>query len=185
MDNIVVHKKKRFFNKLKQNVERFLIYVFALIGMLATLQFAINAFREAGEWYFHERLSVGEVVEAQAETAPLAESVGSSSVNSEDREEATPPLPLEIDEVIDRIGFIESNNGKTGLAKTCADKGMSNNYGYNPPTCFKSDQEAREAVKWQLKKYADQGLDLNNSLCRYNTGERQADCDYAKKFNSI
>ena len=178
MDNIVVHKKKRFFNKLKQNIERFLIYVFALIGMLATLNFAINTFREAGEWYFNKPVGI------VAPAVVHAESVGSSSVNSEDRGEATPLSPP-LDEIIDRIGFIESNNGQTGHAKTCKEKGLSNNYGYNLPTCFQTDEEAREAVKWQLKKYAEEGLDLNTSLCRYNTGERQADCDYAKKFNSI
>jgi len=175
MDNIVVHKKKRFFNKLKQNIERFLIYVFALIGMLATLNFAINTFREAGEWYFNKPVGI------VAPAVVHAESVGSSSVNSEDREEETPlSPPLEI--VLDKIYQLESSSGKND---TCEPKGH-NGYGYGQHKtgnlCFDSDDEARQAVKaWFEKKEGS----LAEKICLYNTGVKQESCPYLDKFNSI
>ncbi len=94
--NIQIVRKKKYFNKLKQNTERLLIFVFMFIGLIATLQFAINTAKEWGEYYFKERLSVGGVVEARAETVPFADQAGSFSVNSEDKEDFTPPSPREL-----------------------------------------------------------------------------------------
>lgn len=187
MDNIIVHKKKRFFNKLKQNTERFLIFAFMVIGLIATLNFAINVGREWGEWYFHERI-IGGVVEAQAKTVPFDNPDEALSVNSE-REEysSASPLPLEIDEVIHRIAILESSDGKN-QPKYCTDRNLINKWGYgiygNRILCFKSDEEGRREIsRWFqecTKKYV-----LENCICRYNTGTPSLDCGYLQKFNSI
>jgi len=176
-------KKRKKTRKFKQNIERFLMWVFMLIGMLVVLGWSMNVFREAGNYLLEPKKLTIESVDVVGTPVAHAEPVEAHSVKPErEQEETQAPLPLEIDEVIDRIGWIESNNGQVGHAKTCKEKGLSNNYGYNLPTCFKTDQEAREAVEWQLKKYASEGLDLQTSLCRYNTGEIKSECDYLNKF---
>jgi hypothetical protein len=180
-----VYAKQKRTRRFKQFMERLIMWAFAMIGALVILNWAMDVFKEGYQFYTKPIVienSIGAVVKAGAHV----ESEAAFSVNSErEQEETQAPLPLDIDEVIDRIGLIESNNGQTGHAKTCAEKGLSNNYGYNLPTCFASDKEAREAVEWQLKKYADEGYDLEKSLRIYNTGNPEGDTDYVAKFNSL
>lgn len=180
MDNIIVHKKKRFFNKLKQNTERFLIFVFMLIGLLATLNFAINTAKDWGEWYFHERLElrhtlVSAGVSAEAEEASL--------VNTEREVEST-LSPLSLEEVLDKIYQLESSSG---VNDTCHPNGH-NGYGFGQHKtnnlCFGSDEEARNAVSaWFQEKL--QTYTLEESLRIYRCGNTACGEDYVEKFNAI
>ena len=180
-----VVKKKKWFNKLKQNTERFLIYIFALIGMLATLNFAINTFREAGEWYFHERISSGVMVSAVTHAEPIEV----HSVKSErEQEETQAPLLLEIDEIIDRIAILESSNGKN-QPKYCTDRGLINKWGYgiygDKILCFKSEEEGRKEISRWFKEKSKNGYSISQMLCGYNTGNFSEDCEYLQAFNSL
>ena len=178
-----VVKKRRFFNKLKQDTERFLVYVFALIGMLATLNFAINTFREAGEWYFMESKTVGIVVPVRAGTAILADTKEASPVNTE-RGMATSPLPL--DKIADYIYLMESSSGKNN-APACEKIGKVNGYGFAinkySTWCFNNDNETREEVKKWIIKRANEGLSVPEMLCFYHLGIKTSDCDYIQAFN--
>lgn len=92
-------------------------------------------------------------------------------------------LPLgDIDGVLDRIYQLESSSGKND---SCHSRGLHNGYGYNTGQCFGSDEEAREASMWQLKRYADRGMDLNTMICYWNMGIVTDSCEYLNKFNSL
>lgn len=75
-------------------------------------------------------------------------------------------------ELLDIIHNHESNNGtaKQGLHITCKAKGLSNEYGYNPPNCYK-DKEALEKIvlNWIIDHKA-QGLNDEELLSHYSNG---------------
>jgi len=64
----------------------------------------------------------------------------------------------------------ESNEGtaKTGLHKTCEAKGLSNEYGYNPPTCYKDKEALKKIVLNWIADHKAQGLSDSELLLHYS-----------------
>lgn len=163
------------------NLTRFLIWVFAMIGALVVLNWSIEIFKTAGSFYFSEKAVLIEGVGAMVKTQDLTESLDHPRVEGEIH--SLPSAPgIITDVVLDKIYQLESSQGKYDACRTL---GLYNGYGYNPGQCFKSENEAREKVKWQLEKYFEWGMNLSTALCYYNTGLIIETCDYLSKFNSI
>jgi hypothetical protein len=78
------------------------------------------------------------------------------------------------------IHIKESSKGKAkkGLNATCKAKGLSNEYGYNPPKCYKDNEAVKGIVINWIKDKQAQGLSDNELLCLYNTGIISDTCDY-------
>lgn len=92
---------------------------------------------------------------------------------------------LNVNKIIDYIHFKESTNGtaKVGLNKTCELKGLSNEYGYNPPACYNNNETVIQLIKDFIKNKTAQGFNERELLCIYNTGKSQNGvCNYVKEF---
>jgi len=123
-----------------------------------------------------------------------------SSVNSASQatpqlsgERESPAVAPSIEEIVDQIRRIESSNGTKGLAVTCKLKGLSNDYGYNPPNCYPEGVDREKSMKRiaeLMKKYT-----LEETLCGYNLGfnhknfqdclNQSEDFPYLRDFYSI
>ncbi len=181
----VAQKEMFILNWVKSKVKQFVNsrFFLGLVCLAIGISWTYSWFQFQSLWQAYEETlryleSSGVLVSAGA----FATTGEASLVNTE--REVLPP-PLSLDEILDRISFLESNNGQTGLALTCKNKGLSNNYGYNPPTCFKNDGEAREAVKWQIEKWTTQGLSLEEMLFLYRSGTDTENQKYLSDFNKL
>lgn len=106
---------------------------------------------------------------AKAEQPQVVESKAGDDINMDN-----------INRLADIIHLKESTKGQAlqGLHVTCKKKGLSNEYGYNPPNCYKNYEEVRKIViNWIIKKKAI-GLSDNQLLCYYNTGKITDYCNY-------
>jgi len=70
----------------------------------------------------------------------------SGQLESQDSLGSEKPRPSS-SQIVQRIRQIESGNGTAGLAVTCKAKGLSNEYGYNPPTCYASHEQLTTIVE--------------------------------------
>ena len=150
-----------------------------MIGMLAVLNWSIEVFKEAGEFYLTQKISI-ESDDAVVKADAIAESV------KQEVEETPSPTPL--DEVMDKIAILESGNGKN-QPTYCTSRGLTNKYGYgvygDKITCFETDEEARATISLWFKNKVDSGLALEECLCLWNTGSATNSCDYLEKFKNI
>lgn len=75
-------------------------------------------------------------------------------------------------ELLSIIHNHESNNGtaKQGLHTTCKNKGLSNEYGYNPPTCYKDNASVEKIVTNWISDHKAQGLTDEELLSHYSNG---------------
>lgn len=93
-----------------------------------------------------------------------------------------------IADIIYRVGKLESNLGKTGLAKTCASKGMFNWYGYAAYNgfCFKTEKEMNNTmIDWFTRHLEEEKMELSSVLCHYNLGYTVNDCQYYQNFKAL
>lgn len=74
------------------------------------------------------------------------------------------------EEIADYIHFRESNRGSApkGLHITCKSKGLSNEYGYNPPKCYDNNDQVRLIVIDWIKRHRDKGMTDNELLLLYS-----------------
>ena len=112
-------------------------------------------------------------------------------VNSkvEEREsQVVAPSTSELDTIIDKIAVLESSNGLHQPTQ-CTNKGMINKWGYgvygNNVMCFQNDEEAKETIKGWFKKQKDSGLEIEEMLCKYNTGRPTMDCGYLQSYKRL
>jgi hypothetical protein len=101
---------------------------------------------------------VSEYYRASETSAQVAENVkGQTSASS-------------IKELADKIHFMESTNGtaKVGLHITCKNRGLSNEYGYNPPTCYKDYNTVRKIVEDWIQSHREQGMSDAELLNHYS-----------------
>lgn len=67
--------------------------------------------------------------------------------------------------------------------------GKWNGYGmgqtHTKRTCFNSQEEVRQKVENWIKDKIDQGWEVGTITCYYNTGIKQNDCEYYKKYLTI
>jgi hypothetical protein len=75
-----------------------------------------------------------------------------------------------IKEIADKIHLMESTNGtaKVGLHVTCKNRGLSNEYGYNPPTCYKDYATVRKIVEDWIQSHREQGMSDAELLNHYS-----------------
>ena len=75
-------------------------------------------------------------------------------------------------ELVDLIHFRESNNGTAtnGLHITCKNKGLSNEYGYNPPKCYNDNETLKKIVEDWVIDHKKQGLTDDELLMHYSNG---------------
>lgn len=74
------------------------------------------------------------------------------------------------EELADYIHFKESTSGKakSGLHITCKNKGLSNEYGYNPPKCYDNNDQVRLIVIDWIKRHRAEGLSDEELLRHYS-----------------
>jgi hypothetical protein len=77
-----------------------------------------------------------------------------------------------VNELLNIIHNHESSNGKAlqGLNKTCELKGLSNEYGYNPPNCYKSNEALEKIVTNWIIDHKAQGMTDEQLLSHYSNG---------------
>jgi hypothetical protein len=77
-----------------------------------------------------------------------------------------------VKELLNIIHKHESSNGtaKVGLNKTCEAKGMSNEWGYNPPTCYKDNASLEKIVTNWIIDHKAQGMTDEQLLSHYSNG---------------
>ena len=92
--------------------------------------------------------------------------------------------------MIDKIGKLESNNGKNetvgALHNYCKDLGKSNEYGYGGMAkkwCYSNDETARGVVQNWIER--NSSLSEGQMLCKYNTGKTSDTCEYYVKYLSL
>lgn len=75
-------------------------------------------------------------------------------------------------ELADAIWMHESTKGTNpiGLHVTCKSKGLSNEYGYNPPVCYKDYATVRNIVENWIKDHKAQGMSDAELLSHYSNG---------------
>jgi hypothetical protein len=87
-------------------------------------------------------------------------------------------LPISVDEelvnkLVYALRWRESTHGKYGLAKTCAEKGMWNEIGWQPSGqldyCFPDEATGVSTLKKTIEKYVPM-LGVKGFLCRHKTG---------------
>lgn len=104
---------------------------------------------------------------------------GSQLLESQDSTGSEKPR-LSSSQIVERIRQIESNNGQAGLAVTCKSRGMSNEYGYNPPNCYASHEQLTTIVEeWFDRKLKT--MSLEEALELYS-GDSQT---YVAKFYQL
>ena len=109
---------------------------------------------------------------------PLEENSGGS-----DKEVAPAPETISI---VDKIYILESSGGKYD---SCVDNGLGvNGFGYgiyeDKMTCFKSSQEARNAVLgWFKGKLGT--MTPEQAICLYQSGTASNSCEYLSKYNEL
>jgi hypothetical protein len=87
--------------------------------------------------------------------------------------------------LVDYVHYKESGRGtaKVGLNATCAKRGLSNEYGYNPPVCYASNEVVKSLVVDFIKSHIADGFTEKETLCIYNTGmSRNGVCDYVSEL---
>jgi len=75
-----------------------------------------------------------------------------------------------VNDLLDIIHEHETNSGtaKTGLDVTCKAKGLSNQYGYNPPTCYKDNASVEKIVTNWIIDHRAQGMTDEQLLAHYS-----------------
>lgn len=112
--------------------------------------------------------------------------VSDLSHNVEERksEVAVPP----IEEIVDKIFALESSKGKYNYSK-CEAIGEFNRYGFGIPgngkyLCFEKDKDTEAVKKWFADKIKT-NQNINQLICKYNTGIESDSCSYLEKYYSI
>jgi hypothetical protein len=77
-----------------------------------------------------------------------------------------------VKELLDIIHEHETNSGKakTGLDVTCKAKGLSNQWGYNPPTCYRDNASVEKIVTNWIIDHKAQGMNDEQLLSHYSNG---------------
>jgi hypothetical protein len=134
-------------------------------------------------WRFYTKLASSPLV------APVVEFPKLSLVSVVQAKEAVevPKKGLNVAWVVDGIHMLETSKGTAprGRHVTCKNKGLSNEYGYNPGQCFATHEEATNVVKSWVKRQYARFNDLNTTLCYYNTGKVLSTCQYSQDFHKV
>jgi len=77
-----------------------------------------------------------------------------------------------VNDLLDIIHEHETNSGKAtkGLDVTCKAKGLSNQYGYNPPKCYKDNATVEKIVIDWIERHRAEGMNDSELLSHYSNG---------------
>ena len=93
---------------------------------------------------------------------------------------------LSKDEIVWRIYGLESSYGKND---GCKRQGKFNGFGFGQHEtdwqCFKTFEEASQAVHNWVASMQAQGYDMPTLVCYYNTGKLISNCSYYQKFLAL
>jgi len=157
-----------------------MLFIFFLIEVCLASPFIGKAIYTAFE-HKYVIISAVERVKAspQAELSQQQTAMNATEAVEEIVKSPTPP----VDDIVEKTRWYESQNGTKGLALTCKDKGLSNEYGYRASKgfCFNNHEEATETVKnWFIEKLAI--MDLATANCLYTGNGMTTDCNRAKQI---
>jgi len=146
------------------------------------LAFAVVVTEAVMVGVFHLAVKYGIYEYFQPKTVTI-EVARAAEIKTEEVKEEVKPAEKTNKELVATIHKNESANGtaKSGLHLTCKAKGMSNEYGYNPPTCYKDNATVEKLVDAWITDHKAQGMTDNQLLCHYATGTASNDCSYLKK----
>lgn len=88
-----------------------------------------------------------------------------------------------IDLIVEKTRWLESQNGTKGLALSCKKRGLSNEYGYraNENFCFNNHEEATKEVKrWFTEKLSV--MDIKTACCLYTGNGKIKNCNRSKQI---
>jgi len=92
----------------------------------------------------------------------------------------------EIREIVKKIYFLESTNGKYD---SCLAKGLKNGYGFrynsHEQKCFKDHKEVRTLVERWIEDKQNRDWTIQELTCYYNTGLRINNCPYYENFKKL
>lgn len=153
-------------------MQRLTIYLFALIGLMASLDYGIDWLSNLNLW------KTKTIIYQIAETAEAKETSWSlPNFPKEDQPEL----------IADKIYQLESSSGKND--DKCERIGKHNGYGYMQGVernfCLDSDDEVRKLVIDWIKDHQKEGLSTGELLCHYNTGEITENCTYYENYKQI
>jgi hypothetical protein len=93
---------------------------------------------------------------------------------------------ININEIVGKVYRLESSAGKND---SCRNKGLYNGYGYAQHkaswNCYETPEEVRGYVEAWFKEKLNAGYTVEESLCYYNVGIKQSNCEYVNKFNTL
>jgi hypothetical protein len=106
-----------------------------------------------------------ELFQPKSKTIVLIKPVEAKEIKQEQPKDNT-------QELLNIIHKHESGNGtaKQGLNRTCESKGMSNEYGYNPPNCYKDNATLENIVSNWIIDHKAQGMTDEQLLSHYSNG---------------
>jgi hypothetical protein len=112
-----------------------------------------------------------ELFQPKSKTIILIRPAEAKEIKQEDPTESKPE-EKSVNELLNIIHKHESGNGtaRQGLNRTCESKGMSNEYGYNPPNCYKDNATVENIVIDWIKRHKAEGLSDEELLGHYSNG---------------
>ena len=125
----------------------------------------------AGAWLGLEKYGILDFLRPKTVIIQVAQAKTEAPKVEEKQEE--PKNTIEsAEQLADYIHFKESTRGTApnGLHKTCQAKGLSNEYGYNPPKCYASNEQVRNIVIDWIERHRAEGLTDDELLKHYSKG---------------
>lgn len=119
---------------------------------------------------FHYTVKMGILDYFQPKTVIYKAQAQDKIIREEVKNDIKEPERKTDEQLRDIIHNHESNRGtaKTGLHITCKAKGLSNEYGYNPPKCYKDNETVKQIVLGWIKDHKAQGLSDSEMLLHYS-----------------
>lgn len=125
---------------------------------------------------------VGDVVDTLNETATQ----DTTSGIEERKDEVSLSAPPAVGKIVDIVHRLESSGGKNNFSK-CEAIGKYNEFGYGVYgenyLCFDKGKDREAVIAWFERELKDKTVE--QSLCKYNTGQAVDSCPYVDKYNML
>ena len=181
-----VRKVKKMRNKIKRGLRKFLNsrFFLAVIMLIIGISLTVSAYEFQKLWTdYQEALTIWADYNSKKADPTVAQAEVEAGQEGNELDESSSPFSL--GDVVSKVFFLESTNGKF---VNCPE-GQYNGYGYAQNkfvwNCYDTQEEVDILVASWFQDKWDQGYTVPESLCYYNKGIRTETCDYYKKFKSI
>lgn len=180
------------------------VSILAVLILLAAI--ALETLRGISSWFDNNTLAFNNPVRFEIEFKPLIAVVAREKVKVDrvfvDKQSHQAINPENLtqenkEQIIKASGFsdaiegiwnLETSKGKApeGHHKDCEELGLTNEFGYGAldNVCFDSFQQSVDVVNAWLKKNLET-KSLSETLCFYNKGTNESDCDYYRNFRTV